>query len=377
MLRLEGAQLFRTRLVLSVLSSRPVLIERIRENDERPGLVGFEVSFAKLVDKLTNGTSISIDATGTSVTMRPGFVVGGEIEHECEERGIGYFLEGVMLLCLFAKEPVQLRLFGVTNDDLEACVETFPNVTFPLVSRFGVERKPSLQVVQRGPAPNGRGEIIFRCAPVRFLKAAQILNPGQVRRIRGLAYAEHVSPQFANRMAMTLRKVFTDHVADIFINTDHSRNKDAAPGFGISLYAETTTNCVYGTKRSAARRSDLTDDMDTPSSSVALKHPGVSPITEPEELAENAGKQLLEEISQCGCVDSSHQSLLFLLMALGPEDVSKARIGHLTSNSILVLRAIKDFLGVAFRLRDDKEYPGTLVCSCLGNGYQNISRKVT
>lgn len=46
-------------------------------------IADYEASFLRLVDKLTNGSRIEINETGTRVRLRPGFVSGGRIEHEC------------------------------------------------------------------------------------------------------------------------------------------------------------------------------------------------------------------------------------------------------------------------------------------------------
>jgi len=49
-----------------------------------------------------------------------------------------------------------------------------------------------------------------------------------------------------------------------------------------------------------------------------------------EELGEKAALLLLEEIYRGGCVDSSNQYLVLSLMALGPKDVSRVKLGPLS-----------------------------------------------
>ena len=78
-----------------------------------------EASFLRLMDKLTNGTRIEVNETGTSVTYVPGLLAGGRLEHACSKRrGIGYYLEPVMMLAPFCKKPLQLTLHGVTNSQV-------------------------------------------------------------------------------------------------------------------------------------------------------------------------------------------------------------------------------------------------------------------
>jgi RNA 3'-terminal phosphate cyclase-like protein len=74
--------------------------------------------------------------------------------------------------------------------------------------------------------------------------------------------------------------------------------------------------CYLGTFLSAEATSNSQGDKQVPS--VA------------EELGERAAFRLLEEIYRGGCVDSSNQHLVLLLMALGPKDVSRVLLGPLS-----------------------------------------------
>lgn len=78
----SGHQYLRQRLVLSILSGKSVRVEKIRSEDQNPGLRGglhiffnqllaqgclytdYEVSLLRLLEKVTNGTVIEISATG-------------------------------------------------------------------------------------------------------------------------------------------------------------------------------------------------------------------------------------------------------------------------------------------------------------------------
>lgn len=66
---------------------------------------------------MTNGSRIEFGDTGTSLYYSPGLLTGGEIEHDCSlERGIGYYLEFLMALAPFCKNPLSIKLKGVTNN---------------------------------------------------------------------------------------------------------------------------------------------------------------------------------------------------------------------------------------------------------------------
>lgn len=48
--------MFRQRIVASILSNKPMKIDKIRENhDEFPGLQDFEANFLRLIESITDG----------------------------------------------------------------------------------------------------------------------------------------------------------------------------------------------------------------------------------------------------------------------------------------------------------------------------------
>lgn len=63
-LRFKGHGHLRHRLVLSLISRRPVRIDEIRSTDEEPGLRECEVSFVRLLERISNGTLVEISYTG-------------------------------------------------------------------------------------------------------------------------------------------------------------------------------------------------------------------------------------------------------------------------------------------------------------------------
>lgn len=141
-----------------------------------------------------------------------------------------------------------------------------------------------------------------------------------------------------------------------------------SPGFALSLVSTSTTGVLHCAE--------------------ALSGPGVPP----EDVAERASHALLCEISHGGCVGRSHQAHALLLMAVGPEDVGHLRLGQLTANAVQMLRDIKEFTGVSFKIApaldsaaddaaadDDEEVvraprPQELIMSCVGCGVRGARK---
>ena len=122
-LRFKGHRSFRQRLLLAVLSQRSIHISEIRSNADSPGVSDFEVSFLRLLERVTNGTTVEINYTGTEVLVRPGLVAGGTVVHTCpDSRGVGWFLEPLLVLGLFGKQELRLTLKGVTSNARDVSV---------------------------------------------------------------------------------------------------------------------------------------------------------------------------------------------------------------------------------------------------------------
>ena len=315
------------------------------------------------------GCRIEINESGTALKYYPGLITGGRITHDCGNildanndndsnklnRSIGWFLEGIIPLALFAKNPVQLILTGITNDALDLSVDILLNVTFPLLRNFGVEGA-SLKIKKRGAAPRGGGQIEISLPIIKEIRPINLTDSGLIRRVRGVAFCSRASPTILARVVDSARGVLNNLLPDVHIHTDHYKGAEGglSAGYSLSLVAESTTGVLLSAERTAGeKKGEL-----------------------PEDVGREAAIMLLEEIRRGGVVDSSHQCLVLQLMVLGPEDVSKVSFGALTDQAIKTLRLLKDAFGVVFKIKED-ESTNTVTLSCFGTGMKNVSRKAT
>ncbi|KAH9515416.1 rRNA-processing endoribonuclease [Bulinus truncatus] len=379
-LHFEGCNFFRMRLILSTLSGKSVKISNIRAEDDDPGLKDFEVNFIRLLDKVTNGSKTVISETGSNLIYRPGLLLGGRLEHDCDvSRSIGYYLEMLMCLAPFTKEPLHAVLRGVTSDKDDASVDLLKLSVFPVLKRFlGTDEGLELKINKRGSAPEGGGEVLFTCPCRQKLRPLKFTQPGKIKRIRGVAWATRVSPAFVNRLVDSARGVLNQFLTDVYIHTDHMKGSQSgkSPGFGLTLVAETTEGAFLAAEDVCSARGS-----------------GEAP-TVPEDLGKKTAISLLKEIHRGGCVDSTSQGLTALLMVLGQQDVSKVQMGELTPYSIQFLRYIKDFFQVTFSIKVDKKPVAAksddpdeeeeelkvgadkLILTCVGVGYANVSKPI-
>lgn len=239
-----------------------------------------------------------------------------------------------------------------------------------MLKHFGVPLEGlELKIENRGAPPRGGGEVLLRVPNINStLKAVNWIDEGMVKRIRGVTFSTNVSPQIENRILYAARGLFNKFIPDVHIFTDHRAGLSGglSAGYGVSVVAETTTGCLISADATVSYPN--VDEMSEQSKKPELMSP--------EDLGEQVASMLLEEVAQGGVVDSTHQSLLFMLCALCPPDVSKVRVGQLTPHAIESLRNIKEFLDVKFIIKPDPN-SNTVSLKCVGAGVKNLARKIS
>jgi len=367
----SGSNFLRQRLVLATLTSRSIRISNIRTKDDDPGLQEAEAGFVRLLDKLTNGSKVEVNETGTKLTYQPGVLLGGKVEHQCSlTRGVGYWLEPILALAPFCKHPLHLVLTGVTNNQVDPSPDIIKASCLPVLRKFLLDDAGlELAVIKRGAAPGGGGQVVLKCPVKKSIRPVQVLDQGKIKRIRGVAWGVRVSPSVANRVVESAKGKLLQFIPDIYIYTDHMTGGKSgnSPGFGLVLTAETNTGVFLSAEVSS-----------NPAGS------GLGP-TVPEELGVQGAHLLMEEIFRGGCADSLSQSLTVLLMGLGPPDVSKFVVGPLSPYTVQCLRHVRDFMDLTFKLetlvRDEEEEnhlkmgADKVVLTCVGVGFTNMSKR--
>jgi RNA 3'-terminal phosphate cyclase-like protein len=355
-----------------------VVITDIRVKDEEPGLRDYEASFVRLLDKICDGTDISIDETGTVLRYTPGQIIGGDgLVHNCpSSRGITYFLEGLLFLAPLAKKPLSIRLRGITNGGPDVTCDTFRTATLPLLAKFGLSEGLTFKITKRGALPGAGGEVTFSCPTLKKVEPIELMDEGKVKRVRGVAYTTRVSPQFAARMVDAARGVLNDFLPDVWIYSDHCKGMACgeSPGYGLSLVAETITRCLKSSDACAELEGGSKSSREA--SEASAEATAVVSLQSPEEVGAAAAMRLLAEIDLDGVVDTVHQPLILYYLSLSEEvKPARVRLSRLSPAAAQMLRHVHDFFGVKFQIKEDHGDSGTVVLSCFGAAVTNTARR--
>ena len=394
-LRLNSQKSLAHRLILSTLTGRAVRFQRIRPSSlTHTGLAPHEISFLRLLEAVTNGSQFVIGLTGTELLYKPGLITGsapgsgasgGVIKHELPAectRGVSYFLIPLCLLAPFSKAPFNVLFTGpgvitsaTTSGDMSA--DSVRTAVLPLYAQFGISNKIELRILRRSNAgPGGKGgagevQLVFG-HQVRLPKTVHLLNPGRVKKIRGVAYCTGVSASNNARMIEEARGVLNPMTGDTYIFSDVSsapyvmptdksssnQKRRVGTGFGLSLVAESSTGSLY---------------------SADLASPPVGGIA-PEDIGRQCAYQLLESISFGGAISLAAAPTVLTLMAMGSEDVGRLQLGKnvLGSETIIGLaRDLKAFGASGWGVRGSTTgLDDDVVVSVVGRGVGNVGRKI-
>jgi len=261
------------------------------------------------------------------------------------------------MIAPFSKKPLDLTLKGITTDDNDLSADMIRTVTLPHLELFGVSDGLELRIKKRGSPPLGGGEVQFLCPVIKQAKTINFVDPGKVKRIRGISHAVRVSPQFSNRMIEACRSVLNQFIPDIYLYSDVYKGNESgkSPGYALTLLAESTTGALH--------------------CSEAVSKPGATP----EDTALQSTYALLTEIERGGCIDRLHQPLVLLYMVLGSEDVGRCVMSEPTPRTIQFLRDIKEFFGISFKIAPHQGSEANLpelLFACYGTGYVNANRSL-
>lgn len=375
----KGVSLLRYRVIASLLSGKRLRITDIRGKSDYPGLNNAEVRYLELIGRITTGSIVDINESGTRLEFTPGVIMNnpghGHIAFDCgTERSLGYYLEGILPLVIFGKNKLNMTLKGASHSEADNGLDSVIYAQIPILKKFGVENV-NIKAVSRGESC----EVNLTLSPIRKLSKLNLIDPGKVKKVRGLAFTSKMNVQLGNRAAYAAKGLLHSFLPDIWIHTDHYKQGEAA--LGITLVAETTTDCYITSEFLMSEKSHIEHlESDVP-----------------EDLGTLAVLHLLDEIMFGGCVDSNNQGLALLLMALSGGQ-SEIRLGRVSVSAIEVMRLIDKVFNVRFNFRDidnpvykenneeeeaeeenegeeiPMDLPKNTILSCIGIDFENMAR---
>jgi RNA 3'-terminal phosphate cyclase (ATP) len=167
-----GGQIVRSSLALSMVTGRPVTIDRVRAGRAKPGLKQQHLTALRAAQQICQATVVGDAIGSSSVTFHPGEVVPGEYHFAIGTAGSATLvLQAILPPLLIANQPSRLILEGGTHNPWAPPFDFLQRSYLALVNRMGPQVTASLE--QAGFYPAGRGRFIVEIEPA---KRAEALN---------------------------------------------------------------------------------------------------------------------------------------------------------------------------------------------------------
>ncbi|KJP89982.1 18S rRNA biogenesis protein RCL1 [Plasmodium fragile] len=437
-----GSNFLRFRLALSMISGKAITIKNIRtrkkqktsgtddhqgDGVEKEGLREYEAKLLKLIDKLCDDTTIKINEEGDELYFKPGFLMGNvndEVRisdldntfHCGKERSITYFLEFLLMVTPFFKNPVKLTLKGITDDSIDTSVHTCKVVSehfFKNILKLD-DYFLNIKIVKRGIKSDCSGEVLFFMDNLKTVEPLDMNDPGVVKKITGTIVCNKISPVFRNKLMNFAKKNLLNFTPYVSIEVEDAKVKNFNSQnhfISFSLFAHTKNKCMYATDlcvdefflrhargvlcsgggsgemddQDESMSEEATDDEETNKpqrSSRTAELDKQNKTLHDADIYERLGffiaLKMMNEIKGLPSVDSNYQWLPLLYMALGNDlAVSKISLSIVKPYSIALIRLLRDFFSVVFDIKKVEKSPvdHSYLIKCVGIGYRNISKK--
>lgn len=159
-----GGQILRTSLALSLLLSKPFVIERIRASRAKPGLMRQHLMAVRAAAAVSQAEVEGAELGSDRLVFRPGPLVGGDLTFDIGSAGsCALVLQTVALPLALARESCRIRVRGGTHATSAPVYEFLARAWLPLVRQTGADLTLSLQQV--GFYPAGGGDVLMEAHP--------------------------------------------------------------------------------------------------------------------------------------------------------------------------------------------------------------------
>jgi RNA 3'-phosphate cyclase len=313
-----GGQLVRTACALSALSGRALRLVNIRARRSPPGLAPQHLAAVRAVAALCGAETEGLALRAGELVFRPGPIQAGEFRFDVGTAGsIVLVLQACLPVALAAPALVQMTVTGGSDVRAAPPLDYFRHVFMPMLARLGLSVE--LTVRRRGYYPRGGGEIEVRVAPARP-RAVDVVEPGAVRAIRGVAHCANLPAHVATRMAEAARRMLSSPIQADIEKQVLTRDQAIGAGGAIVLWVERG---------------------DTRLGASAVAERGVPA----ERLGETAARALEAEIESGASLDvhTADQLLVYLARAPGR---SRFRVREWSTHAHTMRWLLEQFLPV-------------------------------
>jgi RNA 3'-phosphate cyclase len=318
--------ILRMSIAFAALKHEPLHITNIRYNRPKPGLKPQHLEAVLTAAKLCNAQTQGVTLGSTELAFTPAEISGGKFTAQIGTAGsIPMLFMTVLPICLFAKEPVELRVFQGGTDTMQAPTINYLSCVFlPTLGKMGIEAE--LTVQRYGYYPKGNGAATLKVKPCKALKPLRLEEFGAVERVEGVSVCTFLgNRKVSERQAQTATETLSSHGYPPKIQIVNDTSNPVQKGSSLAVWAQTTTGALIG--------ADALGELGKTAEAVGAQ----------------AAQSLLAELSAKATVDAHLADMLIPYFALAKDSsvfLTREVTDHIESNLWLA----EKMLGVCFNV---------------------------
>ncbi len=199
-----GGQIVRSALSLSLITGRPVQIDKIRAKRRRTGLMRQHLTAVQTAARIGAARVEGAAAGSSSIHFVPGALQAGTYHVPIGTAGSTTLVAQTVIPALLAADgPSTVRIEGGTHNPMCPPFDFLERTFVPALERMGARVTATLE--RHGFYPAGGGAIQLTIQPSPLVRI-ELLERGEVRRIRARCVVADLPVSIAEREAEVLRK---------------------------------------------------------------------------------------------------------------------------------------------------------------------------
>jgi len=194
-----GGQLLRSSLALSLLTSTPFRITKIRAGRARPGLMRQHLVAVNAATEIGDAEANGAEIGSVNLTFQPKAIRAGNYKFAISGAGSTTLVFQTILLPLLLGSSVSstITFEGGTHNPMAPPFEFLEHSFLPILARMGACVEVALS--RHGFYPAGGGRWTATILPVNELERLELLQRGEVRSQRTTALISQLRPSIALR----------------------------------------------------------------------------------------------------------------------------------------------------------------------------------
>jgi RNA 3'-terminal phosphate cyclase (ATP) len=201
-----GGQILRTSLALSMVTGKPVRLEKIRAGREKPGLLRQHLTAVQAAASICSAEIDGAEIGSQTLSFTPGRIQPGAYTFSIGSAGsTTLVLQTVLPALICTESPSTLILEGGTHNPWAPPFDFLERAFLPLVNRMGP--KVAVMLERAGFHPAGGGRLAVQIDPAPALSPLHLLERGENRRQLARAMVAGLPGAIAKRELERVRKI--------------------------------------------------------------------------------------------------------------------------------------------------------------------------